>query len=91
MLNYHHLLLKAEDSSLKNGKHEKNADDDWGDDIDVSDAAIQKRMESLSSAAKSLALTDDVEKTPQQRMDMFYEYVKVGSPPYLTQSGFSMV
>lgn len=69
-------LIEAEDSSLKNGKHEKNADDDWGDDIDVSDAAIQKRMESLSSAAKSLALTDDVEKTPQQRMDMFYEYVK---------------
>ena len=50
--------------------------DDWDEDIDVSDAAIQHRMNSLTSAAKSLALTDDVEMTQQERLDLLYEYVK---------------
>ncbi len=34
-------------------------------------------MADLSSAAKSLALSDDLEKTQQERINIFYDYVKV--------------
>lgn len=49
-------------------------DDDWGED--TSDAAVQARMEALSGAAKSLMISDDLEKSYQERIDMFYSYVK---------------
>lgn len=49
-------------------------DDDWGED--TSEAAVQKRMLELSDAAKTLALSEDVEKTPQERIDIFYTLVK---------------
>ena len=54
------------------------ADDDdveWGED--TSEAAVKQRMKDLSDAAKNLAVSDDIEKTPQERIDMFYSYVKV--------------
>ena len=53
-------------------------DDDeveWGED--TSEAAVKQRMKDLSDAAKNLAISDDIEKTPQERIDMFYSYVKV--------------
>ena len=50
-------------------------DVEWGED--TSDAAVARRMKDLSDAAKNLALSDDIEKTPQERIDMFYSYVKV--------------
>lgn len=49
-------------------------DDDWGEDI--SEEAIKQRMEELSGAAKGLALTDDVEKTEKDKMDIIYQLVK---------------
>lgn len=53
----------------------RNADDDdWGED--TSDAAVKARMEALSGAAKTLTISDDLEKTPQERVDMFYSFVK---------------
>lgn len=55
-----------------------DADDDdvdWGED--VSDAAVQaRRMEELSGAVSSMVVTDDLEKTPSERVDIFYAYVK---------------
>ena len=52
-------------------------DDDveWGED--TSDAAVAQRMKDLSDAAKNLAISEDIEKTPQERIDIFYSYVKV--------------
>ena len=50
-------------------------DEDWGED--TSAAAIEARMKDLTDAAKSLALNDDLEKTQQERLDIFYNYVKV--------------
>ena len=50
-------------------------DVEWGED--TSDAAVARRMKDLSDAAKNLAISDDIEKTPQERIDMFYSYVKV--------------
>lgn len=50
------------------------ADDDWGD---VSEEAVKERMKELTAAAKSLALNDDLEKTPQERMNIMYDYIKM--------------
>ena len=50
-------------------------DVEWGED--TSDAAVARRMKDLSDAAKNLALSEDIEETPQERIDMFYSYVKV--------------
>ncbi|XP_067941506.1 eukaryotic translation initiation factor 5-like [Watersipora subatra] len=58
----------------KNGVYDNEEDIDWGED--VSEEAQQKRMLELSSAAASLAVTADLEKTPQERADLFFKYVK---------------
>lgn len=50
-------------------------DEDWGED--TSEEAVQQRMQELSSAAKTLTINDDVEKPQQQRIDIFYAFVKV--------------
>ena len=52
-------------------------DDDWGEDF--SEEAVKQRMDELSGAAKGLALTDDLEKTDKDRMDILYKLIKVGS------------
>lgn len=51
------------------------ADDDWS--ADTSEEAVQKRMGNLSSGVKGLALTDDTEKTQEERFNLFYSFVKV--------------
>lgn len=51
------------------------ADDDWS--VDTSEEAVQKRMGNLSSSVKELALTDDTEKTQEERFNLFYSFVKV--------------
>lgn len=57
-------------------KEEEDEDDvDWGED--VSDAAVQaRRIEQLSGAVTSMVVTDDLEKTPQERVNIFYSFVK---------------
>lgn len=50
------------------------ADDDWS--VDTSDAAVQERMENLTSGANRLALTDDSEKPQEERFNLFYGFVK---------------
>ena len=58
--------------SLQDGEDEV----DWGEDI--SEAAVQKRLDEISGAARSMTLSDDLEKTPAERVNIFFEYVKVG-------------
>lgn len=53
---------------------EKEEDEDWCEDTGAD--AVARRMEALTSGAKGLMLNDDLEKTPQERLDLFYEYVK---------------
>ncbi|KAL3203515.1 hypothetical protein MRX96_053215 [Rhipicephalus microplus] len=64
-------------------QHESDPqDDDWGDDVDddwaedTSEDAKARRLEALTAGAKGLMLDDDLEKTEQERMDIFYNYVK---------------
>ena len=56
------------------------ADDDidWGED--TSDAAVKARQEAeLSGATKNIVISDDLEKSAPERVDMFYSFVKVHS------------
>jgi len=61
------------DSDLENGSPIKD-DDDWCDDTDAE--AVARRMETLTFGAKTLMLNDDLEKSPQERLDIFYNFVK---------------
>jgi translation initiation factor 5 len=49
-------------------------DGDWS--VDVSPEAVKRRMEDLSNGVKGLAITDDLDKTEKERIDMLYEFVK---------------
>jgi len=59
----------------KQNKKNKDDEDDWCED--TSAAAVKARMEALSGAAKTMTISDDLEKTPQERVDIFYSFVKV--------------
>lgn len=37
---------------------------------------MKARMEDLTSGAKGMTISDDLEKTPKERADLFYSYVK---------------
>ena len=45
--------------------------------MDTSEAAVKQRMENLSSQATNLALTSDLEKSSQDRVNMLFDFVKV--------------
>jgi len=62
--------------SRKSASAKKDDDDDGDWCEDTSDAAVQARMEALSGAAKTMTISDDLEKSQQERVDMFYSYVK---------------
>ncbi|CAG0917408.1 unnamed protein product [Notodromas monacha] len=57
-------------------KIESNEDDDEDWSVDVSPEAVKRRMEDLSNGVKNLAVTDDIEKTEKERIDILYDYVK---------------
>ncbi|XP_070578994.1 eukaryotic translation initiation factor 5-like isoform X2 [Ptychodera flava] len=52
-------------------------DDDVEWSVDTSATAVAERMEALTDGAKGMTLTDDLEKTQGERVDLFYNYVKV--------------
>jgi len=56
------------------GTLENVDEDDWA--VDVSAEAVKARMEDLTSGVKGLTISDDLEKTPKERADLFYSYVK---------------
>uniref|UniRef100_A0A0K8SM34 Eukaryotic translation initiation factor 5 n=1 Tax=Lygus hesperus TaxID=30085 RepID=A0A0K8SM34_LYGHE len=61
------------------GKKSSKKDDDddevdWA--VDTSEEAVRARLQDLTDGAKHLTLTDDLEKTEKERMDIFYGFVK---------------
>lgn len=65
----------APGSALVNS--ENNADDDdedWGED--TNEDAVRKRMDQLSAGAKSLMLNDDLEKSQEERINIFHKFVE---------------
>lgn len=66
--------LKRHSSKIQQEEEEED-DVDWGED--VSDAAVQARqLEALTGAVSSMVVTDDLEKTPAERVNIFYNFVK---------------
>jgi translation initiation factor 5 len=77
-------------TSTTNGNNSKDSDefetskvsvnDDDDDDgqwtADVSEEAMRARMQDLTVGAKNITVSEDLEKTEKERMDIFYEYVK---------------
>jgi translation initiation factor 5 len=59
-------------SIATNGSHHVN-DDDWSED--TTEAAVAQRQMDLSSAVKGLALTVELEKTPEERKEIFFCFV----------------
>ena len=51
------------------------SEEEWS--VDTSEAAVKQRMENLSSQATNLALTSDLEKSSQDRVNMLFDFVKV--------------
>ncbi|XP_063217878.1 eukaryotic translation initiation factor 5 [Bacillus rossius redtenbacheri] len=49
-------------------------DDTWA--VDVSEEAVRARMQDLTDGAKGMTISDDLEKTEKERMDLVYELVK---------------
>lgn len=66
----------AADSTPTNVSSSINDDDDedWGED--TNEDAVRKRMDQLSAGAKSLMLNDDLEKTQDERLSIFFEFVE---------------
>lgn len=63
-------------SNLNNtlSNNEDDNDDDWGED--ANEDAVRKRMDELTAGAKSLMLNDDLEKSQEDRLSIFYEFVE---------------
>ena len=69
----------------KNGKKDGSDDnDDWNDGYDddeadwgedVSEEAVRKRMEALSGGLGGLVIDNDLEKSEEDRINIFYKYV----------------
>ncbi|KAF7265390.1 eukaryotic translation initiation factor 5 [Rhynchophorus ferrugineus] len=55
---------------------DNNGDDDTEWAVDVSEEAVRARMQDLTDGAKHMTISDDLEKTEKERMDIFYSQVK---------------
>lgn len=72
----------SEKKQHQNGEGDADQEDDLPDDddldwsVDTSESAVKERMQNLTSGAKVLTLNDDLEKTPQERLDIFFRFVK---------------
>lgn len=62
---------------LQNGDSANGDDMLEGWSVDTSEQAVKSRMEKLTDGASALALTDDLEKSSSERLDIFYKFVEV--------------
>ncbi|ERE79840.1 eukaryotic translation initiation factor 5-like protein [Cricetulus griseus] len=53
---------------------EEEEDDDWGED--TTEEAQRRRMDEISDRAKVLTLSDDLERTIEERVNILFEFVK---------------
>lgn len=50
-------------------------DEDWAEE--TTEEAQRRRMEEISDHAKNLTLSEDLEKPLEERVNLFYNFVKV--------------
>jgi len=60
-------------------------DDDWG--LDVSEQAVKERQKNLTAGVKSLTVSNDIEKTQGERLEVFFEYCKAKKEAGLLKVG----
>nr|XP_012215332.1 PREDICTED: LOW QUALITY PROTEIN: eukaryotic translation initiation factor 5 [Linepithema humile] len=53
-----------------------NNEDDLKWAVDVSEEAVRARLQDLTEGAKGMTISDDLDKSEKERMDMFYKLVK---------------
>jgi len=53
-----------------------NNEDDFKWAVDVSEEAVRARLQDLTDGAKGMTISDDLDKSEKERMDMFYKLVK---------------
>lgn len=53
---------------------DEHDDDKWA--VDVSEEAVRARLQDLTDGAKGMTISDDLDKTEKERMDIFYKLVK---------------
>lgn len=61
-------------TTINSTANNDDEDEDWGEETDRD--AVRRRADQLSAAAKSLMLNDDLEKTQEERMGIFLEFVE---------------
>ncbi|CAG03779.1 unnamed protein product, partial [Tetraodon nigroviridis] len=59
---------------LSGAKDRDDEDEDWAEE--TTEEAQRRRMEEISDHAKNLTLSDDLEKPLEERVDLFYNFVK---------------
>ncbi|XP_050690968.1 eukaryotic translation initiation factor 5-like [Eriocheir sinensis] len=60
-------------------------DDDWS--LDVSEAAMKERQRGLTAGVKNLTVSNDIEKTQSERLEVFFEYCKAKKEEGLLRPG----
>nr|CAD7454475.1 unnamed protein product [Timema tahoe] len=73
----------GEDRTSDDGEQMVEAPDKLAEDeddanwvVDVSEEAVRARMQDLTDGAKGMTISDDLEKTEKERMDILYEFIK---------------
>lgn len=61
--------------ALPDTKNQEEEDAKWT--IDVSAEAVKQRQLDLTDGVKNLTMNDDLEKTEKDRLNMYYNYVKI--------------
>lgn len=56
---------------------DENDEDDGKWAAEVSEEAVRARLQELTDGAKGMTITDDLEKTEKERMDLLYEFSKI--------------
>ncbi|NXU60608.1 IF5 factor, partial [Horornis vulcanius] len=54
---------------------EEEDDDDWGED--TTEEAQRRRMDEISDHAKNLTLSEDLERTIEERVNLLFDFVKI--------------
>lgn len=60
------------------GQDGDDDDEDWAEE--TTEEAQRRRMEEISDHAKNLTLSEDLEKPLEERVNLFYNFVKVRVP-----------
>ncbi|XP_058803818.1 eukaryotic translation initiation factor 5 [Phymastichus coffea] len=59
---------------MANQNDDEDDDGNWA--VDVSEEAVRARMQDLTDGAKGMTISEDLDKSEKERMDIFYKLVK---------------